>query len=90
MIGVSMDGLGYGDDGRLWGGEVLVCDLLGYERVAHLEELPLPGGALAIERPARTAAGWVYALLGEDGLGERRGCCAARAAGMRARCAVLR
>jgi hydrogenase maturation protein HypF len=68
IIGVSMDGLGYGDDGRLWGGEFLVCDLLGYRRVAHLEELPLPGGAAAIERPWRTAAGWAYALLGEDGL----------------------
>ena len=68
VIGVCMDGLGYGADGVLWGGEVLVGDLLGYERVAHLEELPLPGGALAIERPARTAAGWVYALLGDDGL----------------------
>jgi len=67
-IGVSMDGLGYGDDGRLWGGEILVCDLLGYRRVVHLEELPLPGGAAAIERPWRTAAGWAYTLLGEDGL----------------------
>ena len=67
-IGVSMDGLGYGDDGRLWGGEILVCDLLGYRRVAHLEELPLPGGAAAIKRPWRTAAGWAYALLGEDGI----------------------
>ncbi len=71
VIGVSMDGLGYGDDGKLWGGEVLVCDLLGYRRAAHLEYLPLPGGALAIQRPARTAAGWLFALLGEDGL--RRG-----------------
>jgi len=69
VIGVSMDGLGYGDDGRLWGGEVFVCDLLGYRRVAHLEELPLPGGASAIEKPWRTALGWSYALLGEDGLG---------------------
>ena len=69
VIGVSMDGLGYGDDGRLWGGEVFVCDLLGYRRVAHLEELPLPGGAAAIEKPWRTALGWSYALLGEDGLG---------------------
>ncbi len=68
VIGVSMDGLGYGDDGRLWGGEVFVCDLLGYRRVAHLEELPLPGGAAAIEKPWRTALGWSYALLGENGL----------------------
>ena len=69
VIGVSMDGLGYGDDGRLWGGEVFVCDLLGYRRVGHLEELPLPGGAAAIEKPWRTALGWGYALLGEDGFG---------------------
>jgi tRNA A37 threonylcarbamoyladenosine synthetase subunit TsaC/SUA5/YrdC len=73
VIGVSMDGLGYGDDGRLWGGEVFVCDLLGYRRVAHLEELPLPGGATAIEKPWRTALGWSYALLGEDGLGRGGG-----------------
>lgn len=68
VIGVCMDGLGYGDDGRLWGGEILVCDMLGYRRVAHLEELPLPGGAAAIERPWRAAVGWAYALFGEDGL----------------------
>jgi hydrogenase maturation protein HypF len=68
VIGVSMDGLGYGDDGRLWGGEVLVCDLTGYRRVAHLEELPLPGGAAAIMQPWRTALGWSYALLGQEGL----------------------
>ncbi len=79
LIGVSMDGLGYGDDGVLWGGEVLVCDLLGYRRVAHLEALPLPGGAAAIAAPWRTALGWSYALLGEDGL-ER----AARLLGSRA------
>ncbi|MGE5229776.1 MAG: carbamoyltransferase HypF, partial [Deltaproteobacteria bacterium] len=68
VIGVSLDGLGFGDDGRLWGGEVLVCDLLGYRRVAHLEELPLPGGAAAIAHPWRTGLGWSYALLGEEGL----------------------
>ena len=52
----------------LWGGEVLVCDLAGYRRVAHLEELPLPGGALAIRRPWRTALGWSMVLLGQAGL----------------------
>jgi hydrogenase maturation protein HypF len=67
VIGVCMDGLGYGHDGRLWGGEVLVADLTGYRRVAHLEELPLAGGARAIKQPWRTAAGWSYALLGEEG-----------------------
>lgn len=72
VIGVSMDGLGYGDDGRLWGGELLVCDLLDYRRVAHLEELPLPGGAAAIANPWRTALGWSYALLGEPGLARAR------------------
>ena len=68
VIGVSMDGLGFGTDGVLWGGEVLLCDLEGFRRFAHLEELPLPGGALAITRPVRTAAGWLLALLGPDGL----------------------
>ncbi len=68
VIGVSMDGLGYGDDGRLWGGEVMVCDLVGYRRIAHLEELPLAGGAAAITNPWRMALAWSYALLGEEGL----------------------
>jgi hydrogenase maturation protein HypF len=80
VIGVSMDGLGYGDDGRLWGGEVLVCDLTGYRRVAHLEEAPLPGGAAAITQPWRTALGWSYALLGPQGL-ERAAAAVRRAAG---------
>ena len=47
--------------------------LLGYQRVAHLEYLPLPGGELAIERPARTAAGWLLALLGERRWSAARG-----------------
>ena len=68
VIGVSMDGLGYGDDGVLWGGEVLVCDVTGYRRVAHLEEMPLPGGALAVHRPWRIALGWALAALGPAGL----------------------
>lgn len=67
-IGIALDGLGYGHDGTLWGGEVLLCDLLGYRRVAHFEELPLPGGATAIRTPWRTGAGWAYTLLGEVGL----------------------
>ena len=79
VIGVSMDGLGYGDDGVLWGGEVLVCDLTGYRRVAHLEEMPLPGGALAVRRPWRVALGWSLAALGPAGLERARSLLGARA-----------
>ena len=73
VIGVSMDGLGYGADGALWGGEVLLCDYVAYRRAAHFEYLPLPGGELAIRRPARTAAGWLLTLLGDDALAQARG-----------------
>jgi hydrogenase maturation protein HypF len=60
VIGVSFDGTGYGPDGAIWGGEVLIASLTGYERAAHLEYLPLPGGEAAIRRPYRIA--WAYLL----------------------------
>ncbi|MEI9977595.1 MAG: carbamoyltransferase HypF [Edaphobacter sp.] len=55
VIGVVLDGTGYGPDGRVWGGEVLVADFLGYRRAAHLEYVPMPGGAQAIREPWRMA-----------------------------------
>ncbi len=65
VIGLALDGTGYGPDGAIWGGEVLVADVRGYERVAHLEYLPLPGGAAAIRRPYRIAWGYLQAALGD-------------------------
>src|SRR5581483_1189630 len=62
VIGVACDGTGYGPDGVLWGGEVLVADLLHYERAAHLAEVPLPGGAAAIRQPWRMAAAYLAQL----------------------------
>jgi hydrogenase maturation protein HypF len=50
---LTIDGLGYGDDGVLWGGEVLACDRSTYKRVAHLEELPVVGGERAVFEPRR-------------------------------------
>jgi hydrogenase maturation protein HypF len=68
VIGVAFDGTGMGADGNIWGGEFLVADYRNFHRVGHLEYLPLPGGAAAIERPYRTAIGYILTLLGENAL----------------------
>ncbi|HEY2766182.1 MAG TPA: carbamoyltransferase HypF [Pseudonocardiaceae bacterium] len=62
VLGVAFDGLGYGSDGTLWGGEFLLADLTGFQRLGHLVPVPLPGGATAIRQPWRMAA----AYLGAD------------------------
>ena len=62
VIGVSFDGTGYGEDGAIWGGEFLVADYASYQRAAHLEYFPLPGGDAAIKKPARTALALLWSL----------------------------
>jgi hydrogenase maturation protein HypF len=64
VIGVAFDGLGYGTDGTIWGGELLVADLEGFRRAGHLETVPMPGGTAAIREPWRMAAAWLDAALG--------------------------
>jgi len=56
LCGVALDGVGLGPDGTVWGGEVLVCDRRGYERVAHLAPVPLPGGDRCAREGWRMAA----------------------------------
>ena len=65
VIGLALDGTGWGEDGTIWGCEVLVADLVSYERVGHLTQLPLPGGAAAIKEPWRMAAAYLEAAFGE-------------------------
>ncbi|MCA1619647.1 MAG: carbamoyltransferase HypF [Acidobacteria bacterium] len=66
VIGVAMDGLGFGADGRMWGGEFFVADFAEAERVAHLDYVPMPGGAKAVREPWRMAAVYLSRALGED------------------------
>lgn len=58
VIGVAFDGTGYGDDGNVWGAEILVSDLTAYRRAGHLRYAPLPGGDLAARQPWRVALGY--------------------------------
>jgi len=60
-IGLALDGTGYGTDGRIWGGEVLIARLNGFERFAHLEYVPMPGGDAAVREPWRMALGALHA-----------------------------
>jgi hydrogenase maturation protein HypF len=75
-IGLIFDGTGYGTDGTIWGGEVLVGGYTGFNRRFHLALLPLPGGDAAVRKPGRTALAalwksgidWDPALPPVDGL----------------------
>jgi hydrogenase maturation protein HypF len=64
VIGLAFDGTGYGPDGTIWGGEVLVADLAGFRRVAHLETVPMPGAAAAIREPWRMALAYLHRVYG--------------------------
>lgn len=65
VLGVSFDGTGYGDDGNLWGGEFLVCDLEGYERVGQFKYFKLIGGEKAIKEPRRVALSFLFEIYGD-------------------------
>lgn len=64
VIGISFDGLGLGTDGNLWGGEFLITDYKTFQRYAHLEYLPVPGGDKATKYPYRLAYSYIKTLLG--------------------------
>jgi hydrogenase maturation protein HypF len=55
VLGFAFDGTGYGPDAAVWGGEVLLADYKGYQRMAHLKYVPLAGGDTTVLRPYRMA-----------------------------------
>ena len=68
VIGVALDGTGYGTDGHIWGGEFLLADCRRFRRLGHLKYVPLPGGDVATKRPYRMAVSHLLSALGEEAL----------------------
>ena len=66
VLGVSLDGYGYGEDGLAWGGEFLIGDYSGYQRLAHFKYVPLPGGDLAAKQPWRMAISFLMDAYGTE------------------------
>jgi hydrogenase maturation protein HypF len=65
VIGVAFDGTGYGIDGNLWGGEFLIADIGGFDRVGQFKYVALPGGEAAIKEPWKTAVSYVMDAAGD-------------------------
>ena len=70
VLGISFDGTGLGSDDAIWGGEFLISDYLGYQRFAHLEYSPIPGGDAAIKKPYKLALAqlWHHNIDWDDDL----------------------
>jgi len=66
VIGVALDGTGFGTDGTIWGGEFLIANLKDFERAAHLKKVPMPGGSMAIKEPWRMAMVYLSDAFGDE------------------------
>ncbi len=66
LFGIAFDGTGYGTDGTIWGSEFLFCNVTGFQRLAHLRSIRLPGGENAIKECSRIALALIDDVFGED------------------------
>jgi hydrogenase maturation protein HypF len=65
VIGICLDGTGFGTDGYIWGGEFMTADLKNFTRISHFDYVPMPGGEKAVEEPWRMAYSYVFKYFGE-------------------------
>jgi hydrogenase maturation protein HypF len=63
VLGFALDGTGFGSDGTIWGGEVLICNIGSFERYAYFKTVPMPGGEKAIQEPWRMAVAYIQHYL---------------------------
>lgn len=66
VIGLALDGTGYGDDGTVWGGEMMIADFQDYQRIGHFEYVPIPGGDMAVKEPWRMGISYLYHTYGRN------------------------
>lgn len=66
VIGISLDGTGFGSDGNIWGGEFIIADLKGFRRFTHFDYVPMPGGEKAINEPWRMAYSYIFNYFGDS------------------------
>lgn len=71
VLGIALDGLGYAGRGEIWGGEFLLVDFQGFERVGHFQPVSMPGGAQATYQPWRNTYAQLSACLGWEAAGSR-------------------
>ena len=64
VIGFALDGTGYGTDGKIWGGEVLIAGYKDFQRMAHFDYIPMPGGDRTIREPWRMAVAYLFQHFG--------------------------
>jgi hydrogenase maturation protein HypF len=69
VIGVALDGTGFGLDGTIWGGEFIKANLRDFDRLAHLKKVPMPGGSMAIKEPWRMAMVYLSEAIGDEATG---------------------
>jgi hydrogenase maturation protein HypF len=65
VIGVCLDGTGYGEDANTWGGEFFVADLKNFTRYSHFDYIPMPGGDKAVDEPWRMAFSYIFHYFGD-------------------------